>query len=396
MDRNMAKAWQDADDDQLRIDPSLSMRTKKLSKEKLTGEEFSSKLREKYRSLYHPDWESSLVAKSSLSQLFLSSKTILNEKTPVLQSGSLEVNSLENANNSHPSSSVVTRVLFQDSSVLVAGKDKRLRVFRDGDQKTSVFFKDLPILQAETCSEKVYVSGEKPFFYIFDQVKENVQRVPFIQGYTKKALGALKISPDQRYAMFLGEGGKIMQVSTQSQKIVTEFKMNSDSHGLCFLDEFSVACGGDEGDVYVWDLKMRACVQRFADEGTVKITCLDAKDNFLAVGSNAGVVNLYDMSRKEFRENEPKPVKSVFNLTTDVTGVCFNHNCEVLAMYSKWKRDAFKLLHIPSLSVFSNWPSFRDKLKYPMTASFNSTSELLCIGNDEGQALLYNLRHYSS
>ena len=132
------------------------------------------------------------------------------------------------------------------------------------------------------------------------------------------------------------------------------------------------------------------------DARTVDRKAVGDNENYLAVGSNSGVVNVYDMESNEFASNDPKPLKSVMNLTTSVEGMEFNPNGEVLAMYSKWKRDAFKLLHVPSMTVFANWPSFRDHLKFPMACAFNHTSELLCIGNDEGIALLYKLNHYSS
>lgn len=395
----MSKAWEDKDDQEIKIDLSLSARTKKLGKETVSGAEFTDRLREKYKSIYNAQWGEENKEKTQLGKLFLTSKSILSDKTPALMSGLLDVEELKHANLGNYSKSVISDSEFQGNRLLIAGKDKRIRLFEvpaedEENLKASVHFKDLPVVSSKFCGEKIYVSGEKPFFYVYDQVKEDVQRVPFVQGYNKQPLGQMKISPDQKFAFFLGKNGKLMQVSTQSQKLICDFKMNSDSNGLCFIDEYTVACGGDEGDIYFWDLKMRSCIQRFSDEGTVKITCLESKDNFLAVGSNSGVVNLYDMNKPDFRESEPKPIKSVMNLTTDVTGVSFNYNCEVLAMYSKWKRDAVKLLHVPSLTVFSNWPSFKDRIKYPMTCCFNSTSELFSIGNDEGISLLYKLNHY--
>lgn len=395
----MSKAWEDQDDQELKIDLTLSARTKKLGKETVTGTEFTERLREKYKSIYNAQWGEESKEKSQLGRLFLSNKSILSDKTPVLQSGLLDIEELRHANYGNYCQSVVSDMQFEGSQLMVAGKDKRVRIFDtncedEENLKTCVYFKDLPVECAKYCDQKIYVSGEKPFFYVYDLIKEDVHRVPFIQGYNRQPLGQMKISPDQKFAFFLGNNGKLMQVSTQSQKLICDYKMNSNSNGLCFIDEYTVACGGNEGDIYLWDLKMRSCIHRFPDEGTVKITCMESKDHFLAVGSNSGVVNLYDMNKEDFRSNEPKPIKSVMNLTTDVTGVAFNGNCEILAMYSKWKRDAFKLLHVPSLTVFSNWPSFRDRIKYPMACCFNSTNELLSIGNDEGISLLYKLNHY--
>ena len=313
----------------------------------------------------------------------------------------LEILQLPHANTSSYNKSVITSTEFQNNLLLTAGKDKRLRIFEipsedDENLKSLTVFTDLPLTNALFCDSKVYVSGDRPYFYIFDMNKESYHRVPFVQGYTGQPLGKMKVSPNKTFVAFLGNNGKIMIVSTQSQKLLYELKMNSNGKGLCFIDENTLACGGDDGDVYLWDLNMRKCRKRFSDEGTIKITAIAANENYLAVGSNSGVVNVYDMESNEFASNDPKPLKSVMNLTTSVEGMEFNPNGEVLAMYSKWKRDAFKLLHVPSMTVFANWPSFRDHLKFPMACAFNHTSELLCIGNDEGIALLYKLNHYSS
>lgn len=397
----MSGIWEDQDDKTIQIDLSLSDRTKKLGKEPLiSGAEYNQRLREKYASIYQTSWTTTEAQNSNLSKLFSTSKSILSDKSYSLQSTHLEIEQLPSANTNNYSKSVITTTEFQGNLLLIAGKDKRLKIFEvpgeTGENlKTSVCFKDLPITNARFCSEKVYVSGERPYFYIYDLAKEVSQRVPCIGKYTGQPLGKMKISPDSRYAVILGNNGRMFQISTQSQKLVHEFKMNSPCKDLCFIDDNIVACGGDEGDVYIWDLGMRDCVNRFSDEGTIKITCMDAKDNFLAIGSNTGVVNVYDRKSEGFEGTNPKPIKAVMNLTTSVEGLCFNHNGEMLAMFSKWKKDAVKILHMQSLTVFANWPSFRDHVKYPMACDFNATSELLTVGNDEGAALLYRLNHYT-
>lgn len=396
----MSGAWEDADDKAITIDISKTPRTKKLSKEPvMSGVDYTDKLRTMYSNFYKPSWTDPLQSDSALSKLFLTSKSILSDKTPHLQQTLIDITQLPHVNSQSFSKSVITAMQFRSNLLLIAGKDKRLRVFEvpgeEENLRSSVCFKDLPITNAQFCEEKIYVSGEKPYFYIYDLGKEDFHRVPFIQGYTGKALGCMKTSPDSCFASFLGKNGKIMMVSTQSQQLVYELQMNSPGKGLCFLDEHTLACGGDEGDLYIWDLKMRRCLKRFSDDGAVKITCVEASEKYLAVGSNTGVVNVYDMAGPEYLQNEPKPVKSVMNLTTEVGGLAFNCTDELLAMHSKWKRDAFKLLHLPTMTVFANWPSFKDHLKFPMACAFNPSSELLTVGNDEGVGLLYRLNHYS-
>lgn len=394
----MSGAWEDQDDKNISIDITLSSRTKKLGNETfLSGLDYTNKLRDIYTTFYQPSWTSVNIEQSALSKLFSTSKSILSDKTVSLQAKNIEITQLPHANSQSYSKSVITTSHFQDNLLILTGKDKRLRIFEIDDNKlqSSVCFKDLPITNSQLYNNSVYVSGSRPYYYIYNINNQSSHRIPYINGYTGLPLGKMKISPDNKSVVFLGNNGKIMVVSTQSNKLLYELKMNSKGNGVCFTDDHTLICGGDDGDIYIWDLNMRRCIRRFSDEGTIKITCMESSGNLLAVGSNTGVVNLYDTNAQEFSGDEPKPIKSVMNLTTSVEGVVFNPTSEVLAIYSKWKANAVKLLHTPSMTVFANWPSFKDHLKFPMTCAFNSTSELLTIGNDEGVALLYKLNHYA-
>ena len=44
--------------------------------------------------------------------------------------------------------------------------------------------------------------------------------------------------------------------------------------------------------------------------------------SYIACGSNSGVVNIYDSDC--LRQDTPKPLKAVMNLTTSVNQSCFN------------------------------------------------------------------------
>ena len=46
-------------------------------------------------------------------------------------------------------------------------------------------------------------------------------------------------------------------------------------------------------------------------------------------------------------------------------------------------------VHLPSLTVFSNWPTSRTPLRYVHTFDFSPNSGYLSIGNDRGKALLF-------
>ena len=111
-------------------------------------------------------------------------------------------------------------------------------------------------------------------------------------------------------------------------------------------------------------------------------------NRYLSCGSDSGVVNVY--KRKTCWENHnPNPEKIVLNLTTTITDLKFNPSSEILALASEVKENAVKLLHIPSMTVFSNFPSFNFNVKRPNCMDFSLNGGYFSIGNNRGAANLY-------
>lgn len=338
----MEPAWKDQDDINIQIDVKSNNRLKKLSREQdeLNGIEYTHKLRDFYNSLHHASWVTPANNDTSaISKLLKTAKPILSNKTPHLLPTILDISQLPHANTENYSKSCINSLEFQGTTLLSAGKDKRLRLFNiDGVTNPLIsmaYLQDLPITSAHFSKDSVYLSGQRPYFYQYDIPSEKLHRIPYIIGYERQPLGKMQISPDNRYLVFLGNNGKVMFVSTASNKLLFEFKMNQDGHSMTFLDDNTLLTGGDEGEVYIWDINMRRCIRRFSDEGSIKITCMTAKNDQLAIGSSTGVVNLYNTKSDDFSLSNPTPTKSIMNLTTSIEGVEFNHNCEMLAMFSK-------------------------------------------------------------
>jgi U3 small nucleolar RNA-associated protein 18 len=118
----------------------------------------------------------------------------------------------------------------------------------------------------------------------------------------------------------------------------------------------------------------------------------------LAVGAESGVVNLYadEIRRsKTFEYTARDPIKSIMNLQTSADMVRFNHDGQILGMSSRREKDALKLLHVPTATIFSNWPTSKTPLGYVWSMDFSPQSRFLAIGNDKGKCLLYKLMHYN-
>lgn len=149
--------------------------------------------------------------------------------------------------------------------------------------------------------------------------------------------------------------------------------------------------------MYIWDLNTRTCINRAIDDGCLSCASLAVSPSgqFVATGSAQGVVNLYDI--KTVLENQsPTPLKTMMNLVTSITSLKFNPTSEILSVASVDKHNAFKMMHLPSFTVFSNFPTRQTNIGIPQTIAFSPGSGYLSISNSTGSALLYRLRHYGN
>lgn len=116
--------------------------------------------------------------------------------------------------------------------------------------------------------------------------------------------------------------------------------------------------------------------------------------NQLATGSHSGIVNFYKINQSHTIDSSP--IHSIPNITTAITDIRFNTTGQLLSICSKWKKNAVKLVHIPSYTVYQNFPGGGEGvLKYPFTMDFSYSSEFFAMGNDEGKAHLWHLSHFS-
>lgn len=85
----------------------------------------------------------------------------------------------------------------------------------------------------------------------------------------------------------------------------------------------------------------------------------------IAIGSNSGVVNIYDRhalilpsADDELNVKErPEPSKTFMQLTVPVTTILFSPDGQLACFASVHKKDALRLVHTGSLSVYRNWPT---------------------------------------
>jgi U3 small nucleolar RNA-associated protein 18 len=124
--------------------------------------------------------------------------------------------------------------------------------------------------------------------------------------------------------------------------------MNGSCQSSCFSDdERYLYTVGDQADIYQWDIRQRKCVDKIPDEGAFQTTkvAVSQDGKHLATGSKMGTVNIYSVEGSKIQE---KPAKTVMSLTTAITDLKFGKTGQTLAYCSKWKKNAVRMVHIPS------------------------------------------------
>lgn len=414
-DKNKRKpAWLDCDDDNEVIDLHSKNRSKKLrviaDEKVIDGNKFQDRLKSQFEKVMGaPTWASLPDKKVEIDEdeeLLLRSSAKMLAKSEELQSGSLRIRKEKMLGEADKEASVRTIRFHPGASMaLVAGINKRLRIHRvDNDTNQciqTVFLENFKIHQAEFTADgtRVIISGDKPVYMVYDMLQGKVRKIPGIAGHKEVHLERFSLSRDGRYILFEGAAGYIHIVYANTYQWYHSFKMNGSLKSAVFSsDSKLVYSTGGDGEVYVFSLAKRECIHRFTDEGSVKSTVIAISPNnkWLAVGSNCGIVNIYDESHLKSRV--PKPAKIIKNLTNAITGIKFNPTSEIVAVYSMLSKSAIKLIHLPSLSVFPNWPPHsankKNQLDYVNSVDFSPNSGYMAVGVSSGKALMYRLFHY--
>ncbi|KAI9008231.1 WD40-repeat-containing domain protein [Gaertneriomyces semiglobifer] len=414
---DLPPAW--VDDDDVVVDIVTTKRLRKLRKDydetTLSSKEYEERLRRQFLKMHPtPRWakratEETSTSTDDLLKLLRTSAPILDQKRKkrTLNPDRLDIMRVKDANQMAYSSSVVQTVRFHPTApvLMTGGYDRTLRLFQvDGKRNPkiqSLYIKDLPIHRAHFTPDgtEILITGKRNYYYTFDIEKGVVERYSKLAGHDDVNFAESYISSDSNMFAFTGRDGLIHLVSRRTKQWITDLKMNGTVRRLDFSKDgkFLYSFGGD-GEVYTWDLGERKCVHKFFDEGCVKATALAVTGGYnglIATGSDTGVVNIYQTS-SAMASSAPKPQKTILNLTTSISSLRFSPDSQILALASMDKKDAMRLLHVPSGKVFQNWPTQQTPLGYVSSIDFSRGGGYLATGNDKGKVLLYRLNAYGA
>lgn len=300
-------------------------------------------------------------------------------------------------------------------------------------QLTSVQVKSVPVRRSaflHPSGDEIFFAGRRRFFHSWNLSTGLVRKVTKIQGHQheQRTMERFRLAPDGRHMALIATsrkgGGMLNIVSVGSMQWVAQARL--DGRGgiadFCWWRSGEgITILGRDGQVAEWSLATRRTVGLWRDEGSVggTVMAMGGKDGpeglggdrWVAVGSNSGVVNIYDrndlvVSKADGDDNDdddgslevkrqPEPARRFEQLTTPITTTTFSPDGQLLAFGSQHKKDALKLVHLPSCTVYRNWPTEQTPLGRITAVAFGRGREeemVLAVGNDVGKVRMWEIR----
>jgi len=309
-----------------------------------------------------------------------------------------------------------------------------------------------PQTDTEPTSEtKIYLSARRRYFHTWSLHTGTLTKIsrPLYQSRSSTESLArrskknhelptcerLVLSPNSAYIALIANTGSnigtvhLLHTATHQPIAQTRIESLNGIADLAFYrDSSGYSVVGKNGEVSEYNIAEKRVVARWSDEGAVGTTTLalggeirDPKssagietlgtDRWVAVGSTSGIVNIYDRRSilAHFAKtlpgsaatpapiqatHRPSPLRALDNLTTPISHLHFSSDPagQTLVMASRWKKNALRLVHLPSCTVYRNWPTDKTPLGRISSVAISPDGGHLAVGNEAGKVRLWQIR----
>jgi U3 small nucleolar RNA-associated protein 18 len=270
---------------------------------------------------------------------------------------------------------------------------------------------------------RVFFSARRRYFHTWSLATGTVSKITRPLNtfkHDQKTTENFKLSPCGRFMGLVSSskkgGGSINVLSATSMQWVCSCRIDAGG-GVSDFDWWRSGNGfavvGKNGEVSEYHVIEKRVIARWWDEGSVGTTVLSIgghDSRWIAIGSSSGIVNIYDRKAQVFNamltekareadanaqqaQSRPVPSRTLDHLTTPISHLVFAPDGQMLVMASKWKKDALRLVHLPSCTVYKNWPTDKTPLgRVSSIALGGKRGEWLAIGNEQGGIRLWEVR----
>ncbi|KAF2495663.1 U3 small nucleolar RNA-associated protein [Lophium mytilinum] len=284
---------------------------------------------------------------------------------------------------------------------------------------------------------RVFLSARRRYFHIWNLTTGLVEKVTRVYGHQdeQRSMEDFSLSPNGQYMALKGTarkgGGVVNFLNAYTLQWIAQCRVD----GLGGIADFAwwgdgrgITIASKNGEVSEWNVEEKRLVGRWVDDGAVGTTtiALGGKsgrdgwiggDRWVAIGSSSGIVNIYDRRawsanrKKQSSDSDdeeevvvnggipkaPVPTRVLDHLTTPTSHLAFSPDGQLLAMSSRWKNNALRLVHLPSCTVYRNWPTDKTPLGRITAIAWGKADReealaFLSVANEQGKIKLWEVR----
>jgi U3 small nucleolar RNA-associated protein 18 len=271
--------------------------------------------------------------------------------------------------------------------------------------------------------DEIVFAGRRRYFHSWNLSSGLVKKITKIQGHQKeqRSMERFRVSPCGRYLALAASdkkgGGMLNIINTTSMQWIAQARIDGRGGVADFAwwrDGNGLTIAGKDGQVAEWSLTARRTLGVWRDDGSIGGTVMALGGHngpaelgghrWVAIGSSSGVLNVYDRNDLIVKPTPPAaagtveikklptPTRAFEQLTTAISVAVFSPDGQLLAFGSMQQKDALRLAHLPSCTVYRNWPTQQTPLGRVTAVAFAAGSDMLAVGNDVGKVRLWEIR----
>eukprot|EP00792_Barthelona_sp_PAP020_P003544 TRINITY_DN1561_c1_g1_i1.p1 TRINITY_DN1561_c1_g1~~TRINITY_DN1561_c1_g1_i1.p1 ORF type:complete len:326 (+),score=61.12 TRINITY_DN1561_c1_g1_i1:45-1022(+) len=318
----------------------------------------------------------------------------------------LVFNRLPCLNNTRKSTGAIKSILFHptQSLFIIGGEDRHIRLFNldlaESQLLHDISLKSLPITSCEFFNsfQSLIITGKRPFYYTLDLETTDITINKLHNFHNPNPVISHTFN---NYWLCSNLANEVGLFHNQNFQLINKIKIPQTISSINSFDN-DILVSTEEGSIYIFDIRNTLKpVGIFNIETKDQITKMALSNDHIAIGTKSGFVDVFDrnvlteVKRNQGISRSYSSLFSINNLVTPVDSLNFNHTGEALVLSSSYKRDAVRMVHLGSQTVYQNWPAKTRNLLKPTYSCFSPHSGLVTIGNHTGLAFAFRLPAFS-